>query len=253
MCASAARARLAETTFTYNGTGDLSNLKVERRFLNSTEMGEQPPVWGLERTNLNYTEIDPLWGVIDEKHINSPTLHTLRRDYFYLPASRSCSAVSNISDTVASATVPAAVVGSLYEGRISLGALDYTGSQNLAIFQKWADAGNTTDGVANMCNLVFVDMMTQLIVGSKSLLDANKVASTATSFASPVQIQSYQIQYQLLYAIPVNLSSTIYLMEGACHTIHLGFGYAGSCHCGDTQEGDKRLDSAAFKPKYDGV
>lgn len=195
MCATTARARIAEITFTYNGTGGLESLQLEKNYLNSTEPGRpvETPLWGVEKVEANISNANPLWGLIDDIHQNSSLLQTLRNDILYLPASSSLLS-GPAYDTIASATIPGAVLYLLYFSFAPFGlTLDYSGQSDQAILNKWITLGGNLDGLAEMVNLVFVDMMTQLVVGSNSVLPA----------PLSIEVLENRVQYNLLYAILV--------------------------------------------------
>jgi len=211
MCATTARARIATVSFSYNGTGGLKSLVLEKTYRNSSQEGKQPPLWAVENSGMNISDINPLWGIVGEEYISSPALQTIQRDYLYLPASQSLFS-SSIGDTVASASIPGAVLISMYPTNgqtqgispdIFNTVLDYSGLTNQALANKWKELGDSLDGIAEMINLVFVDIMTQWTVGSKSLLTANNLANDANSVLSSVAISGERIQYDILYAIPV--------------------------------------------------
>jgi len=210
MCATTARARIATVSFSYNGTGGLKGLVLDKIYKNSSQDSQQPPLWAIEYQGMNITDINPLWGLVGDKYLNSTGLQTIRRDYLYLPASQSL-ATSYFGDTVGSASIPGAVLSSMYpmNGQtqgVSLNifnnVLDYAGLTNQAVANKWKELGNSLDGISEMVNLVFVDIMTQWTVGSKSMLTANQVAKG--SVLSPVTISGGKVEYDMLYAIPVS-------------------------------------------------
>lgn len=205
VCATAARARIGTTSFSYNGTEGVENLQLTKTYRNYTGPGEVAPVWALEETNLNFSAVNPIWGIVDQSYLHSPGLQTRQSDHFYLPASMSL-IIGNVSDTVASAVLPGATLFNMYSTNVPAvytQILDYSGSTNQAILNKWSALGRTPSGIADMMNLIFVDIMTQWAVGSKSLFDANKIPGNTTSVLQNVQILSDKIQYDLLYAIPV--------------------------------------------------
>ena len=210
LCATTARARIATVSFSYNGTSGLKELVLDKTYKNSSQDGQQPPLWAIEYNGMNISDINPLWGLVGDQYLNSPGLQTIRRDYLYLPASQSL-ATSYIGDTVGSASIPGGVLSSMYpmNGQmqgVSLNifntVLDYTGLTNQAIANKWKELGNSLDGISEMVNLVFVDIMTQWSVGSKSMLTANHVAKG--TILSSVTMSGGKIEYDMLYAIPVS-------------------------------------------------
>jgi len=210
MCATTARARIATVSFNYNGTGGLKGLVLDKMYKNSSQDGKQPPLWAIEYGGMKIGDINPLWGLVGDEYLNSPGLQTIRRDYLYLPASQSL-ATSYFGDTVGSASIPGAVLSSMYPTNgqtqgVSLNifntVLDYAGLTNQAVANKWNELGDSLDGISEMVNLVFVDIMTQWTVGSKSMLTANHVAKG--SILAPVTISGGKVEYDMLYAIPVS-------------------------------------------------
>jgi hypothetical protein len=215
MCATTARARVAEVTFSYNGTGGLKGLALDKTYRNSSLEGIPPPVWAIEYDGLNISDINPLWGIVGDQYIDSPGLQTIQRDYLYLPASQSLFA-GNLGDTVGAASIPGAALYSLYpdaivsvEPPISVdNILDYSGVSNIALANQWKILGISSDGIAEMVNLVFVDIMTQWTVSSKSLLTANDVTANNTSVLFTANVAGDKIEYDIPYAIPVSFSHT---------------------------------------------
>jgi hypothetical protein len=212
VCASTVRARIGTT---YNGTGGFENLLLDKTYRSFTGPGEVAPVWALEKPNLNFSEVNSIWGLVDEGYLDSPGLQTIQRDHFYLPASMSL-IVGNVSDTVASAVLPGTALFDLYTAggsNVYTQSLDYTGITNQAILNKWVSLGGSPSGIAEMVNLIFVDTMTQWSVGSKSLLDANQAPPGVMSTLSNVEVLSDKIQYNMLYAIPVCIFLDYNLLE----------------------------------------
>jgi len=82
-------------------------------------------------------------------------------------------------DTLASAVLPGAVLTNVYQsgtnaitiGETTSPTLDYTGILYPPLMTKWKRVGNSTVGIANMLNLIWVDQLAQEVVGTKSLLN----------------------------------------------------------------------------------
>lgn len=149
--------------------------------------------------NMSIRDAAPIWGIVDESYQNSVELQTVLGDVLYLPASNSLY-TGSVVDTISSATIPGAVLWRLYpaakfDGIIPL-TLDYTGTTNYAIRNKWTELGASTKRIAMMIDLIYVDIMTQWIVGSKSVADINP--------NGVVQLLQPRIRYDLRFAIPVS-------------------------------------------------
>ncbi|KIJ43337.1 hypothetical protein M422DRAFT_170141, partial [Sphaerobolus stellatus SS14] len=78
-CATASRASIQRVQFFLNETRDFSGIRVVSRNLTG------PFLWAVEKTDLNISDVDLLWGVVDQKYEEDPTLATTQNDYFYLP------------------------------------------------------------------------------------------------------------------------------------------------------------------------
>jgi hypothetical protein len=189
MCASASTARVIKTHFTYDGTGGLSDLQVEKGM-------PQTPLWAIERTN--EARDDAVWGVIDDRYEDAPELQAFRRDHLWLPAG-----LNNFSpslhgpDTIVSSWGPNFILGSMYGGLYGFENGQYTGEGNQAILTKWAKYGYSTEGIAKMMNLIYVDKAAQLMAGSNSRLITKD--GTAEVGLSEIEILEDDIDYNMLY------------------------------------------------------
>jgi hypothetical protein len=195
-------------SFTYNGTGGLGAFQMEKTYRLFDQPGETPPIWAVENTDLSLFDISPIWGLVDDEYLNFTGVQVLKSDHLYLPASKALMNPVPTFDTLASAVIPGLTLQSLYGSSSSLQTtgqrltnLDYTGTQNTAILNKWAELGTAPESIANMLNLIYVDQMTQIAVGSKSLLNVT-VAKTPGLWEA--QILADRIKYDLRYAIPVS-------------------------------------------------
>src|SRR5947207_4191146 len=79
MCATATRARVIKTDFTYDGSNCLSNLQVEK----NAHQVPMPQLWAIEKVNKSSR---PLWGIVDDRFLNAPEVETFRGNHIWLPA-----------------------------------------------------------------------------------------------------------------------------------------------------------------------
>jgi hypothetical protein len=200
MCATSARARIGETQFTYNGSGCVSTLGLDIVFRNSALENRPPPLWGVEATNLNISNIEPLWGIIHDDFEGSPGLQTLRRDYLWIPAGMTTN-FGVMWDSLASTSISGAVLGKLYKSEIA-NSNQSPGTPSSSIINRWRTVGNSLEDMANLVNLLYVDNMAQMVVGSKGTKEAFKAKKGDIPV---INIRTYQttIKYDLRYGIPV--------------------------------------------------
>lgn len=217
MCASTARARIATVTFSVNGTDSLSGLNIDIDYSLSDQPTKELPIWGVEKTKLLVSEVEPIWGLVDRLYLDFQGLQTIESNYLYLPASSSMfgdpSFVVPTFDTLASAFVPGLVLNQLYSDPaavtitgVPIQTLDYSGTTYPPIRAKWRQIGRSTENIASMLDLIYIDQMAQLVVGSKSLLDISAEG------VWEAEMLASRISYDIRYAIPVILHSNSYIL-----------------------------------------
>ncbi|KAJ7468476.1 hypothetical protein FB451DRAFT_1400855 [Mycena latifolia] len=183
-CSSASRARMQRVEFSSNGTMDLTALRITRRDIDT------PVVWATEKTDLQLTNVDLLWGRVPDSFEGDPSLWTTRSDVFYIPAG--AADLWGLS-TGGQPTVLPAITWSTIES--PLGLVDYSGVSNFALLRKFQELilQNPLGGAAQIRNLMWTDLMANNVMGSDSrtsLLVGENVPSVA---------------YDLRYAIPALL------------------------------------------------
>ncbi|KIJ28520.1 hypothetical protein M422DRAFT_189643 [Sphaerobolus stellatus SS14] len=186
-CASAMRASIQRIRFSLNTTRDFSSIQIISR----TPI-DQPVYWAVEKTNVLISDVDLYWGIIDERYENDPTLSTIRRDHFYLPAGS-----TDIWDAPSAGTpnaLPQLALNELYNAAPSF-LPDYSGASNYALLRRYLSLidKDLDKGTAQMKNLIVTDFLANIVVGShsnSSLFVARHVPSVA---------------YDIKYAIPLLL------------------------------------------------
>ncbi|PCG97336.1 Hypothetical protein PENO1_063700 [Penicillium occitanis (nom. inval.)] len=63
-CATATKALIKTVTFQFNGSDDLSGLKVTQISEKVYPDGTSMPLWAVENTNLSMSDVAPLWGLV---------------------------------------------------------------------------------------------------------------------------------------------------------------------------------------------
>jgi len=203
MCASAARARLAAVTFTYNGTGGLQNLHVETSYPKYFGK-EETTLWAVEDTQMKIAQIDPLWGVIGENYEHLAGLSTIRREYIWIPAGMN-TIEHGFQDTLISPGLSGGVLRHVYSKKLNK---QYFGATDWRLLNAWNQIGSNGTGIADMINLMYVNQVAQFAVGSKSVLNAKGQEHR------PIQLFRNVVVYNPTYGIPViTLFSVLCLSE----------------------------------------
>lgn len=163
-CASATSASIQSVTFSTNSTSDFQNIQVSR------EPSKSDVLWATEKTNLTTSEVDLLWGRVDDRYENDPSLWTIRVKSFYLPAGN---ALPVLPFPIG---LPASAHGSVWDQVYSLFGfdkggivLDYSGKSNFALQEKFQSliSQNATLGNAHFCNLIWTDIMVNNLMGTQ--------------------------------------------------------------------------------------
>ncbi|KAL1976220.1 hypothetical protein VTN31DRAFT_2502 [Thermomyces dupontii] len=84
-CIMTAKATIKRVTFRFNGTDDLSGIKITE--INNKVYPDEgsKPLWGVERSEKRLVDVDPLWGLISSPYQGNISLYILRQESLYLP------------------------------------------------------------------------------------------------------------------------------------------------------------------------
>ncbi|KIJ28780.1 hypothetical protein M422DRAFT_269906 [Sphaerobolus stellatus SS14] len=196
-CATASRASIQRVQFSLNETRDFNSIQAVSRNLTG------PLLWAVEKTDLNITDVDLLWGVVDQKYEEDLMLDTIQNDYFYLPAGATDiwgePGVGNPSP------LPALSSSRVYKTAASdvlaTSIVDYSGQSNYALLQRYLSLINKdmNKGTAQIMNLIWTDIL------------ANNVLGTHTSSALLAAPNVHSVTYDLIYAIPLLLLLIIWV------------------------------------------
>ncbi|KAJ7938300.1 hypothetical protein B0H13DRAFT_2176213 [Mycena leptocephala] len=186
-CASGTRARMQRINFSFNGTMDLSALKISRSNLDT------PVLWATEATDLNMTDVDLLWGRVPDSFESDPRLQTIRSDVFYVPGGGTD--LWGVTTGGQPSVLPALAWGTIGNLLGNTQIADYSGASNYALLRKFQQLilANPGNGAAQIQKLMWTDIMANNILGTDSrttLLIGENVSSIA---------------YDLRYAIPALL------------------------------------------------
>lgn len=227
-CASAVTAAVEQVTFTINGTSSLESLKVLRVDKKNYTAGTEP-LWGIERLNSTQFQIwdaYKFWGLIDERHADSPRIDTYRASQMYLPSAVHGKVVTYMYDNFAAGGIFTAVWQSIYEfaaaidTMTSAGIPNYSGKLNYGLTLKWRELSQQgTVGVEKILNLIWTDIVAFAVAGTRTGFEDITSSSTPAHDTSNAigsrQVQRYirKIAYRdIRYAIPAFVSGALCLM-----------------------------------------
>ncbi|KAM6513478.1 hypothetical protein FALCPG4_015893 [Fusarium falciforme] len=210
-CASAAKAVIKTVTFEYNGTRGLLGLNI----LNITDKDygrEEKPLWVVESTQRNLSYYDPLWGMTNAAYEGHANTSTLRKDSLWLPgfSSRVSDAPYDDGQNLPGANFHTTGFSHVYDLPASgTEFFDYSGKSSLALHQKWFELTRNETGTAHMLNLIWTDVVTNAVVGTRGLasqLEPSNLAKRAgdSTEGTPVLIYVYErrVLFHYLYGIP---------------------------------------------------
>lgn len=211
-CATALKAYIMDVSFLINETNLLTNLQVSSMEPRNYSSETSVPLWAVEDTGLKIADAAPFWAVVDDKYEFEPHMWTSRKDHLYLPAGSGPFGFNTSRSACASAYAPESVLNAVYsELRSDPIFPDYSGLTNYPMFLKWQKLSKSPDTASTIINLIWTDIIANLIVGTKSTLNAhNKFAisivnSTRQDGKGPmirVFRHDRRIRYDLRYGIP---------------------------------------------------
>jgi hypothetical protein len=234
-CMSTVKASIKTVTFRFNNTDDLSGLSViavqEKTY--PDEMSK--PLWAVEQSNMSLQDGNPLWGLVTEESAKQVNVSTLRKESLYLPgfAGNSLGAMSS-HQNLPSADFPAIALGATYTtgGLTSNAKIDYSGGSNLALYRLWQERSRTAGTAANILNLIWTDIATNLVIGTKGLgtRDTALKKREETSSGSPEtpQVTNYtrRIRYKYVYGIPAFMALLLVCISACTTLFFMLFGHA---------------------------
>ncbi|KAI8584776.1 hypothetical protein K450DRAFT_276438 [Umbelopsis ramanniana AG] len=197
-CASTVRAKMQTLTIAFNssvtsGNFDLSDLTLTRQD-SSTVM-----TWGVEKTGLPISGVDPYWGPVADQYQNDPSLFTLQSNTLYLPAGSGSTSISGLGKTCHAMALPQYALSASMEADESGKLYDYSGSSNVALRQLWTNLSLSASTASRMSNLIWTDVM------------ANNLYSNFSAQSTVVMQNIPSVGYNLLYAIPAFLYLFVWL------------------------------------------
>lgn len=148
-CATALKTQIMDVLFRINGTNSLTNLQVTNMKSRNYSSDASLPLWAIENTGMNFTNVAPFWGIVDDKYESWPHLWTLRNDHLHFPCGVDFESLdlSSIAAT-ASAPAPRAALQKVYKNRYLTSDYfvpDYSGLTNYPLFLRWQELSQSSD------------------------------------------------------------------------------------------------------------
>ncbi|KAL1994325.1 hypothetical protein VTN49DRAFT_2994 [Thermomyces lanuginosus] len=214
-CITAVKATIKRVTFKFNGTDNLSSLKVteiaDKVYPNETAK----PLWGVERSDRKLEYARPLWGLISDNYKGNVSLHTLRQESLYLPAYEIGPhgiAFNQQYQNLPGIDFYARQLVNMFGVAKPDIVPDYSWPENLATLQKWLELSSKAETTSKILNLIWTDLASNSVVGTRGLHGARVQPSTAGRFDDaftgpasnppPVTFMRKQIRYHWEYAVP---------------------------------------------------
>ncbi|KAG0637144.1 hypothetical protein HOY80DRAFT_1138570 [Tuber brumale] len=200
-CATAIKASVKVVTLTMNGTHILENLRVDKVVPKNYSSKLEMPVWAVENLGENLDDVNPFWGIVDQKYRDYPYLWTIQREHLWLPSVYRMGTLEEMQqgDSLSLLTVPGRALRSIGSN------YDYFGDTNFDLRSRWRKLSGTQNSAALILNLIWTDIVANNLVGTKSVPSAYGVTEgDEQPSASMLIVDTYgkKITYDLAFAIP---------------------------------------------------
>ena len=222
-CATATKALIKTVTFQFNGSDDLSGLKVTQISDKVYPDGSFMPLWAVENTNLSMGDVAPLWGLVTPDIASQMNISSVRQEELWLPGSAGFLYTSPKYQNLPGVNFYVDVLGTMYDSGYRA-FFDYSGASSYALLHQWQQLTRTSPGSAHMMNLIWTDLAANYVLGTRSLLSSPAPLSTGNSdnvreqrmhskrqdeamstLNFPVTLYERRVRYHVLYGIPAFL------------------------------------------------
>lgn len=204
-CASTTKAVIKTVDFQFNQTDDLAGVKViglaDKLYSDEASM----PLWGVEKTNNNLSDVNAIWGLVSSPNQGNISLSTLRKESLYLPGFVNYGDVSTFRKirNFPGTTFHLEALSSIFQIGQSV-EIDYTGKSSLALARLWQKHSHNTESAHQILNLVWTDLAANSVVGTRGMHDDPKAVKRAEANDDKYPVLKYhrRIRYRLQYAVP---------------------------------------------------
>ncbi|KAL2813816.1 hypothetical protein BDW59DRAFT_167385 [Aspergillus cavernicola] len=214
-CATAVKATVNSVEFESTGTG-LPDVKVQGISEKVYNSSYPPPLWGAEQLQLNLSDVSPLWGLVSPEFETRPNLSTIRQPHLYLPGiPRPYDLLTTVSvDNLPGTGFHGVALARTYDigSHLNPDVVDYSGLTNIALFARLQELSRTAESAAHIPNLVFTDLVANLIVGTHSVLGSPSDEPDTDTIKRPVITIAKHIKFHHLYGIPAYITLLLWLL-----------------------------------------
>jgi hypothetical protein len=251
-CASANRAIIKTVRFSFNTSKSLDGLSIDNIEPKKYSDSFQHPLWAFESSaesddpQWDLKNWSPLWGIVEKEDSTFTNLSYKRSSELWLTGSTNLARLSFAGFNLAAVTVPRSLLYHTYEVHsqyLSSSSndilADYSGKENIELYNMWKDLTKTPEGTARMINLVWTDIAANALYGSRGMLpvslppnlakraEGGKESGSETEF--PVYVRARSTRYRYVYAIPafIVLGIVVAALVGSLVALILGLGTIG--------------------------
>ncbi|KAL2062708.1 hypothetical protein VTL71DRAFT_5780 [Oculimacula yallundae] len=229
-CASAVKATVKTVLFTYNGTSGLQSLNITSLKDKEYPNEESKPLWGVEDTGNRYYQNDMklIWGLVSDQYANNQNVSVVRQNSLYLPGYQGGFGASTLQfsyqNLPASEFYQSAMDASYDVGGSSSAPIDYSGSNNMAMWARWRELSSNPKTAATIPNMIFTDAAAATVVGTKGVLGPGNAAQK-NLVALPVTPTERKIRYRWPFAIPAFIVALMLILMSIAGVFTLIFGH----------------------------
>lgn len=218
------------------------------------------PLWAVENAQSQVSSASTLWGLVAHNVERLDSYSYVQREHLYLPGlAWETRNLGLSSDNIPGSKFHCDALGSSYsvgtEG-LKAGQQDYTGASDFAMFARWQELSKTPTAAAKIINLIWTDVATNAVVGTRSWLTRKPVSSPGTQSAInsdahsrkrnaktatkrttnlaifsdnlsanvPITIYYSRVRYRWCFAIPALLTALVVGILFSCALVMLIFG-----------------------------
>ena len=213
-CATAVKASVKEVSFNQTESG-LAGTAVTQIKEKPYADPSQQPLWAVEDSGFNNTEIQPLWGIVTPGSDAHVSMKTKRGPSLYLPGYNDAFLASSFGkptyDNLPAARFHTSCSGVAYSVKWSslTPGVDYTGYTNMAMWAKWQELSKSADNASQILDLIWTDTAASLVVGTKGTLGANNAGTPIPITVLPL---TTRVSYHWPYGIPAILVGLLFVL-----------------------------------------
>lgn len=207
-CAAGAKATIKTVSFAFNGSDDLSGLRVTDVKPKKYSDESSKPLWGVENTRLLLQDTNPLWGLVTPESASKLGLSTLRKDHLWLPGQGGFLTMTPEFQNLPGAYFYGNALSGLFSPT-SNAFFDYTGGTSVSLLLQWQNLSQTAAGTAQALNLIWTDIAANYVLGTRSI-----ITTDAENGVPDVSVVFYasRIRFHIIYGIPAFLTLAMVLL-----------------------------------------